>query len=360
MTAMMIDRFTLSGKAVPVDAERMLCEICSHFVEHSEVKREGDHVKLESEAGEASFRKQNGCLSIDLSCPSAQMLQLVRSSIAEHLFMFAGEEPLELNWEDQAPATPLPDLSEARVVAVRQITPHMRRLTLACADAARFACEHMHVRLLIPAKGRTPVWPLTMPDGRLGWYREEDRMAIRIYTIRSVDIERGEMDIDFVLHESDGKAMPGAEFGRTAQVGDVAGILGPGGGGVPDATDIILAGDETALPVISRIAAEAPAGKRMKIFLEVDSPACELPLASSASIEVEWLYRNGAAPGTSGLLEPAVKAAIAAATPETYVWLGCEKKEARPVRDFLRKRGHDRQRMYIVGYWQRGVGDHDH
>jgi hypothetical protein len=129
MTAMMIDRFTLSGKAVPVDAERMLCEICSHFVEHSEVKREGDHVKLESEAGEASFRKQNGCLSIDLSCPSAQMLQLVRSSIAEHLFMFAGEEPLELNWEDQAPATPLPDLSEARVVAVRQITPHMRRLT---------------------------------------------------------------------------------------------------------------------------------------------------------------------------------------------------------------------------------------
>jgi NADPH-dependent ferric siderophore reductase len=92
----------------------------------------------------------------------------------------------------------------------------------------------------------------------------------------------------------------------------------------------------------------------------VDSPACELPLASSASIEVEWLYRNGAAPGTSGLLEPVVKAAIAAATPETYVWLGCEKKEARPVREFLRKRGHDRQRMYIVGYWQRGVGDHDH
>jgi glycerol-3-phosphate dehydrogenase len=72
----------------------------------------------------------------------------------------------------------------------------------------------MHVRLLVPPKGRAPVWPMTLPDGRLGWPTGEDTMAVRIYTIRSIDVDRAEMDIDFVLHESGGVGMPGADFER--------------------------------------------------------------------------------------------------------------------------------------------------
>ena len=348
---MLMDRFTLSGQAIPVDPERMLCEICEHFVEHSEVKRDGDHVNLASEVGEANIRKQGGCLSIDISCPSAQLLQLVRSSIAEHLFMFAGEEPLELNWHDEAVLTPIPGLTEIRVVAARHVTPHMRRLTLACDDVARFVGADYHIRLLIPKKGRKPVWPVTRADGRLGWLNGEDEMVIRIYTIRSVDVVRGEMDIDFVLHESDGRPMPGAEFGRHAEPGDVAGLLGPGGGGLPDARHMILAGDDTALPAISRILAEAPADARLQVFIEVDDVADQLPLCSSASVEITWLHRKGIAPGKAGILGSVVLPVIEQAGPDTYIWIGCEKSEARPIRNHLKSRGHDKKRMCVIGYW---------
>jgi NADPH-dependent ferric siderophore reductase len=350
---MMLDRFTLSGTALPVDAERMLCDICSHFVEHSEVRRNGDQVTLESQIGEADIRKRGECLEIRLSCPTARMLQMTRNVIAEHLFMFAGEEPLQLDWSDQPQPDPLPDFREVTVVSARQITPHMRRLTFACRDIRQFLQGGLHVRLLIPPKGREPVWPRSRPDGRIAWPRGEDELKVRIYTICQIDLERGEMDIDFVLHESCGQPMPGAEFAINAQPGDIAGLLGPGGGGVPEASEMILAGDETALPAISRIAAEVPAGTRLTIAIEVADTADEQPLASAGEIDIRWLHRHGAEAGTTGMISEVVRQAVARMSGDAFVWVGCERSEARTIRDFLKLRGHDRQRMSVGAYWQR-------
>jgi hypothetical protein len=182
----------------------MLCDICSHFGEHSEVRRDGDHVMLESQMGEANIRKQGECLAIQLSCPTARMLQLTRNVIAEHLFMFAGEEPLQLDWSDQPQPNPLPDFREITVMSARQITSRMRRLTVACRDVSQFRKGGLHVRLLIPPKGRKPAWPFSRADGRIAWPSGEDELKVRIYTIREIRFERGEIDMDFVLHENCG------------------------------------------------------------------------------------------------------------------------------------------------------------
>ncbi len=349
---MMAAPFTASGVAIAVDPSRMLDEICSHFAEHSTVKRDGRQVTLEMTIGKADIRQDGPKLEIELSCKSARALQNVRSVLAEHLFQFAGEEALELTWSDAPKADRLPDLREIRVVGSRNISPHMRRVTVACHDARHFAHGGLHFRLLIPPKGRTPIWPKLRSDGRIEWAKDEDALTVRIYTFRSIDLDRGEIDIDFVLHE--GENMPGAEWALNAKPGDIAGALGPGGGGVPDATSMILAGDETALPAISRMAAEVSAGTRLRIFLEVDGPTEELPLPSAGTVDLTWMHRNGAPAGTMGLVETAIKNALADADADTFVWAGCERSEAKRIRHFLKtERTHDRHKMSIGAYWER-------
>jgi NADPH-dependent ferric siderophore reductase len=116
---------------------------------------------------------------------------------------------------------------------------------------------------------------------------------------------------------------------------------------------MILAGDETALPAIARIAAEVPAGTRLTIFLEVADASEEQVLVSAGQLDVRWLHRNGAEAGTTGALADSVKEALERASADVFVWAGCERSEARDLRDFLKARGHDRQRMSVGAYWQR-------
>ncbi len=348
--------FTLSGTAIPVDAADMLAEICEHFVDHADVFRDGDRVTLSSEVGEALIERVSERLDIRLSCPTDDMLQLSRAIIAEHLFMFAGDEPLSLEWSDRPKPSRLANLSEVRVVSAEDLTPRMRRLIVSCEDAARFdTSEGLHVRLLMPPKGREPVWPSMRADGRIGWPEGEDEIAVRYYTIRSIDLERRQMAIDFVLHEACGKPMPGAEFGRDARPGDRAALLGPGAGSMPQARDLLLAGDETALPAIARMIELAGPDMRVQAIVEVADKAEEQALSSGAGrFEIEWLHRDGAEPGTAGLLEPAVVARLDSLGPDAYVWAACERNEAQAIRARLKERGLDRTRMSAITYWRRG------
>lgn len=349
---MMAERFTASGVAIPVDAGRMFEEICEHFAEHATVTRSGNAAVLESPVGNADIQMAGGRLSIEISCPTAPLLEMVRSLFAEHLFQFADGEPLELTWSDAPRAAIVSNFREIRVVSARNVTPHMRRVTVACDDVAHFMKDGLHVRLLIPPKGRAPVWPQMRPDGRIQWPAGDDALSVRAYTIRSIDLGRGEMDIDFVLHE--GQDMPGANWALQAAPGDVAGLFGPGGGGVPEAQTMILAGDEAALPAIARIADEVPAGTRIRIFLEVADAAEEQPLPSAAEVSLTWMHRNGAAAGTTRMIETAVRDAVRDCGPETYLWVACEQTEARTIRDFVKQElAWDRGRFLVAGYWGR-------
>lgn len=349
------ERFTLSGTAIPVDAKRMLDEICEHFIEHAEVHRYDDGARLETVIGNAEIRIVGEKLAIELICPEQKFIISARSMIAEHLFEFAGEEPLELFWAQAPNPDALPSFREATVVGTADITPHMRRVTVSCRNVEQFVGVGLHVRLFIPqgiTEGKAPVWPGMLADGRVAWPDEKD-IAVRVYTIRGIDIERGELDIDFVLHEGNGVSMPGADFAMNTQAGDLIGIMGPGGDGIATAASIILAGDEAALPAICRMAAEAPAGSNVRIFVEVDGPAEEQPLTSPATLDIRWLHRNGGKAGTMRLLEPCVQEAAQSCPDGTYIWAGCEKTEARAIRDFLKARGHDRKLMSISAYWQK-------
>lgn len=347
-------QFTLSGTALPKDVAGMLDEICEHFVEHSDVQRNENQVLLKSEIGSAGIRAEGDRLLIELACPTAEALQLTRTMLAEHLFYFAGEDPFELNWSDPPPQTRLANLQEAIVVSAEDVTPRMRRVKVACADVSPYIAGDMHVRLLVPPRGRPPVWPGIRADGRLAWPEGEDALLARVYTIRAVDVERRELWIDILQHPAPGVRTPGADFARDALPGDKVALLGPGGGGHPRAQSIFLAGDETALPAIARIAAEAEPGTRLRAIIEVENEAEEQPLPTQGSIEVRWLHRARYPSGATTVLADETMAVIGSLEPETFIWAACEKKELRSIRSFLKARQPDRKARYLAWYWWRG------
>ncbi|WP_180900746.1 siderophore-interacting protein [Martelella soudanensis] len=348
----MTENFRLSGIAMPQDAAGMLDIAAEHFAEHAAVARTGDRVTITSEVGEAELALDGSLLRIDLAAQSTVKLQLARTMLAEHLFYFAGDAPFELTWSDPPPPAVLANLHEVRVVSAEPVTPHMLRVKFACADVTPFVGGQMHVRLLVPPKGRPPVWPVIDDDGRIKWPEGEDALLVRVYTIRFVDTGRNEVWVDFLQHPNPDTATPGADFARDARPGDRAAFLGPGGGGVPEAGHIFLAGDEAALPAIARIAEEAPAGTRLTAIIEVENKDEEQPIESAASLDLNWIHRAEHA-ATGGLL-PAIKDKIASLPPETFMWIACERGDIRDIRALLKDRQHDRKRMYVAWYWERG------
>ncbi|WP_027998841.1 DUF2218 domain-containing protein [Sinorhizobium arboris] len=345
--------FRLSGIALPKDAGSMLDEICEHFIEHAEVQRSEDLALLRSELGTAIIRVQERTLLIELTCLSEEALQTSRTIIAEHLFYFAGEDPLELTWSDPAKLALLPNIHEVTVVSAEDVTPRMRRVRFTCADVTPFIGGDMHVRLLVPPRGRAPVWPGLREDGRVAWPEGDDELLVRVYTIRGVDVERGELWIDFLQHPAPGAKTPGADFARDTQPGEKVALLGPGGGRLPAAQSILLAGDESALPAIARIAEEAPPGTRLQAIIEVLDEAEEQPLSSPCSLEVRWLHRKSYPVGVRGILAEEAKQAIASMDRQSFVWFAGERDDVRSVRAFLKGRGQDRKNMYVAWYWER-------
>jgi NADPH-dependent ferric siderophore reductase len=118
---------------------------------------------------------------------------------------------------------------------------------------------------------------------------------------------------------------------------------------------LLLAGDETALPAISRILAEAPPTTRGVALLEVAGPEEEQRLPAPVGVELRWLHRAGTAPGKSTLLADAVAALDRPAGDDVFAWVAAESAAVRTIRADLRGRwGLGRAQHHAIGYWRRG------
>lgn len=344
--------FKLSGTAHTTDVGAMLDQMCEHFVEHAEVQRQGRHAFFTSRSGTASLRAEGRRILIDLASPSQHALQASRNVIAEHMFFFAGDEPFDLHWATDSQPGILTNLHHVTVVGTEKVTPLMLRVKFSCADVSPFIGGDMHVRLLVPPAGRQPVWPTLGADGRVAWPGGDDTLLVRAYTIRKVDVGRGELWIDFFQHPEPGILTPGADFARDALPGMDVALLGPGSGHLPQARRIFLAGDESALPAIARIAEEVPAGTELRVLIEVADENEEQRLPGAGSLDIRWLHRNSGYGNSGTVLSEEIKIMIETLDEDWFVWVACEKQDVRAVRNLLRKRGHDRRNMYVAWYWE--------
>ncbi|WP_046767852.1 siderophore-interacting protein [Jiangella alkaliphila] len=228
-----------------------------------------------------------------------------------------------------------------RVMAVAPLTPAMLRLTVQVEEPhlpLDPSCPNQVLRLSPPAGGA---------DALSG-----ARPASRTYTIRRADPASGLIDLDVVLH-GDGLFV---RWARAAAPGDALDFTGPRPHAVPSpaADAVVMATDETGLPALAALAEAAPAGLPMHAVVEVADAGEELPLESAADLRVTWLHRDGAAAGTTGALERAVRS-LPWPGGAVDVWVAGEAGEVRAIRRFASiERGVERDRLHAFGYWRRG------
>jgi len=337
------------------NGESVLAAMLDHLQEHVTVERTDAGAHITSPFGTVDITRRDDDVLVDVASGSVEVLGMIRIFVAEHIVEFAGESA-SIVWSGDGTAAGVPaHFQKLTVAGVSNVTPRMRRLVLSCENVAACASDsRYHIRLLLPPAGRAPRWPTIGADGRIQRPTGEDALANRVYTIRSVDAEAGRIAIDFVLHDNAG---PASAWAASAQPGDVVGMLGPIGSAPGPAARYLLAGDETALPAISRLLESLPAQSRGLALIEVADAAEEQDIGNRTAIGVRWLHRNGADAGT--LLQDAVRAQPAPADDDdVFVWVSCEFAAFKAIRAHLRKHwGRPKERHLITAYWRRGSSE---
>ncbi|WP_402464328.1 siderophore-interacting protein [Isoptericola aurantiacus] len=226
----------------------------------------------------------------------------------------------------------------ATITAVRWVTDHMVRVTVAGGDVPTVDPTGFTDRYIKLVLGPPPV-----PDAR---------PVVRTYTIRAV--RDGEWDIDLVVHGDDGLGGPWA---ARVQPGEQITFLGPGGGYAPDpdAPWHLLVGDDAALPAIAAALEALPAGTTAHAFVEVPGPVDEQAIATAADVRLTWVHRG------TGDLAAAVQSAHAAGELPDGVPQAFLHGEASCVRELRRWAraglGVPRELLSASGYWRRGHDD---
>ncbi|MBN9159022.1 MAG: siderophore-interacting protein [Microbacterium sp.] len=280
-----------------------------------------------------------------------------------------------------------------------QLSPNFLRVTLTGPDLVHFGTAGLDQRiklvLPLPDGSFTDVGQFDETVGMMEWYRrwrelpDETRNPIRTYTIRAVRPEVREIDVDFVLHGTEG---PASAWASAAAPGAPLVVIGPDAradetGGLEwnpgDAGSVLIAGDETAVPAICAIVESLPAHVTGSVYIEVPTEADALPLAAPEGVAIRWLARGSAAHGlrlsaavhawgetraaedepaaTTGteLADPSEDEVLwevpDAAVGSCYAWLAGEASTITALRRHLvRDLGIDRRSVAFMGYWRRG------
>ena len=228
----------------------------------------------------------------------------------------------------------------------------MVRVTLSGPDLDGWALDEpaASVRLLLPSPGSSelvlPAWhgnEFLLPDG--------NRATIRTLTPRRFDPEARELDVDIVLHDGVGAA---SGWAAAATPGDEAAISGPARGYVidSDVPAFVLAGDETAIPAIGQLLEWLPAGRAVRVLIEVSVPDVRIAMPAHSDATVEWVEQAAdAAPGDA--LVAAVRDVDIGAG--TRIWAAGEAAAMQRIRRHLfEERGMSRGEATVRGYWKHG------
>jgi NADPH-dependent ferric siderophore reductase len=261
-----------------------------------------------------------------------------------------------------------------RVIASRAASANFIRVTLG-TDDPRFVAEFRYLghdqwfRLFLPQPtDSAPIArrSLVLPLGELdGWHSrllaidESVRPVVRNYTIQAARQDSGgwQLDVDFVVHRSDG-VIDGtaAAWAAAARPGDEVGILDQGHifnpyaceNGCPG--DILIVADESGLPGVTGIARSLPADVRVTAVIEVAHADDIRELPSSAALQVRWVVRSPhGEPGSAAL--PAL--ADVTVRPTDYLYLVGEGGFLVEARDRLRAAGASNELIDFCAYWRR-------
>lgn len=243
----------------------------------------------------------------------------------------------------------------AEVLSTEWIAPRLIRVWIGGPgveglNAGAMTDHYVKIWFANPELGLTPPYDVAALRDTVA---PEDLPVTRTYTLAVIEQDR--FACDFVVHGDAGIAGPWAS---RAKHGDRVVFSEPGGAYSPDlsADWHLFAGDESAIPAIGaalrRLAEQAPAAVGVA-YLEVDTSADELELVAPDGVEIRWLHRGDAEPGSSTVLSDAV-AAHEFADGRVSVFAHGERECMKAIRDVVKARGIPREDLSLSGYWAYG------
>lgn len=337
-----------SELSVPLgNAGLWLDEHVRHLATHDlhPVARHQDRAVFETTYGKIRLAADADRLSVRIDSPDEDGLTVLQGSVSEYLIAHDPALAKGISWSGLAPAPGKPkNLREMKVVRTRAVSEWLLRMTLSGEDLAPFTERGLHVRLMIP---RDPalteiIWPTIEPSGAIRFPAGKDELTVRVYTIRKIHPERGEVEIDIVRHA--GGLF--SDWAETAQPGDRVGMIGPGGGFFPADGWLSIGGDDTAVPAILRIleARTGTDGGHAVIGLRPHQEPLAVTLPEGFSFD--WVPLDE--------LPAALKAAAAAREADQFGWFAGEAEQAKEMREhFKTVLGLAPDQRYSAVYWRR-------
>lgn len=351
-------RSTVRFLKIAAYIDRIVDSLAAHDMR---VHADDDTYVAISPFGSARVRPGDGALHLFVEADDGASLNRVRHALTGLIGFVARAENLDICWSgDIAGETLPPDLRILIVQGVHDLTPSMRRITFTGENLGSYAVpDQIHCRLLFQQTGtEDPQWPRLGDDGRIVWPQGGGKLDSRIYTIRAIDAGAGKLEIDFFMHASTG---PGVRWAGNAAPGNVVGLLGPAAHGPKPAGHYVLGGDETGLPGIARILETLPAETRGIALIEVAGPQEKQHLAAPTEMEIRWLFREEAPPGTTDLLPEAIRSITwPDRHDDLFVWAGCEYTAFRTITKYLREEVKlARSHRVTFSHWRRGMSEED-
>lgn len=300
-------------------------------------------------------------------------------------------------------------LAEVEVVSAERISPSFVRVVLGGDGLADVGVDgpllDQRFKLVVPGPGGELA---SVADADETWLATwsarpvEERGHLRTYTVRRLEhtATGTRVVVDIVVHEG-GESGPGAAWALGARPGTRAVVVMPRRGhpfgGIemdpPPGAELLLVGDETAVPAVCSVLECLADDARGAAYLEVPHASDVQDVRRPAGVEVTWLVRGSRPHGQAvheavlahlgapidvppGPLDPAAVDPDVWETPTwsssgepvdeeppahehrlagLYAWVAGESAMVTALRRHLvRELGVDRRQVAFMGYWRRG------
>ena len=309
------------------------------------VTRATNDATYETDFGRIHLLAQNDALQVRIESPDEAALTTLQGSITHYLSETDPVLAKSITWSGVAPAPGQPkNFRKMTVTRVQPLSSWLLRMTLKGEDLAPFDQRGLHVRLMFPEapSERPPVWPTIEASGAVHYPDGDDVLAVRVYTIRQIRPESGEVDIDIVRHAGG----TFADWSETAKPGDAVGMLGPGGGYFPPQGWLAIGGDDTAVPAILRILENRADQSGGHVVIGLHPHEAPFEIALPANFVIDWV--------SNADLVDAMKAIAAPATRSGTYWFAGEAAQAKTLRTHFKSTLElPAERRSSAAYWRR-------
>lgn len=222
-------------------------------------------------------------------------------------------------------------MRQLQVVRVEPVSPHFRRIIFGGDSLSGFISQSFddHIKLMLNNDSEHPVR--------------------RDYTPRYYDAARGELAIEFCLHDAGAASVWAAQ----ATAGQMVTIGGPRGSFVipVDMEWHLLLGDDTALPAIARRLEELPVNAKAIVLLQVADGADRRSLNSDADVDLRWCSNE------AEILDALRQLPLPAG--EGYAWCAGEAHMVANARRILvEEKCHPSSAIRAAAYWKKGRSGH--